>query len=244
MASPEASCWRKAVEECLKAHQQLGAFVEEEVTARKKVLPTRWVFALKTSQVGNVTKFKARFVVKGFLQRKGVDYNQVFSPAMRGERWRLMVAVATALAGDLGHSALSKADVVNVYLQAPLPEDEMVLFALARLRGVRSTVCGWGWASDRCPQHQGADGAEAVGPRVVSTSTQLPAQARFSPSLAAPCLYVKEVDGGFVLDGIFVDDLIATNATGNRCRRDLGRARAVRRREDRGRAVQVSRCGV
>ena len=44
----------------------------------------------------------ARFVVKGFLQRKGVDYNQVFSPVMRGEQWRLMVAVATALAGDLG----------------------------------------------------------------------------------------------------------------------------------------------
>ena len=107
MASPEASCWRKAVEECLKAHQQLGTFVEEEINARKKVLPTRWVFALKTDQVGNVTKFKARFVVKGFLQRKGIDYNQVFSPAMCGEQWRLMVAVATALAGNLGHSVLS-----------------------------------------------------------------------------------------------------------------------------------------
>jgi hypothetical protein len=181
MASPEAMFWRKAVEECLSAHRQLGTFVEEEVSARKKVLPTRWVFSLKTDQSGNVIKFKARFVVKGFLQRKGVDFNQVFSPAMRGEQWRLMVAVATSLAGKFGRGVLSKADVVNAYLQAPLPEDEMSPIC-ARIvcptRGVRGTIGGGCGASDRCPQHSRADGAQAVGPRVVPAPAQLPAQAR------------------------------------------------------------------
>jgi hypothetical protein len=213
MASPEAMFWRKAVEECLSAHRQLGTFVEEEVSARKKVLPTRWVFSLKTDQSGNVIKFKARFVVKGFLQRKGVDFNQVFSPAMRGEQWRLMVAVATSLAGKFGRGVLSKADVVNAYLQAPLPEDEMVLFALPE-GYVAQSVAGAGRAiAARSIRAQ--MGLKQSGRVWYQHQRSCLLKLGFTPSSTAPCLYVKEVDGGFVLVGVFVDDLLVINATGN-----------------------------
>ena len=213
MASPEAMFWRKAVEECLSAHRQLGTFVEEEVSARKKVLPTRWVFSLKTDQSGNVTKFKARFVVKGFLQRKGVDFNQVFSPAMRGEQWRLMVAVATSLAGKFDRGVLSKADVVNAYLQAPLPEDEMVLFALPE-GYVAQSVAGAGRAiAARSIRAQ--MGLKQSGRVWYQHQRSCLLKLGFTPSSTAPCLYVKEVDGWFVLVGVFVDDLLVINATGN-----------------------------
>jgi len=41
-----------------------------------EAIPCKWVFRLKTNPDGSVDKFKARLVVKGFNQRKGVDYSQ------------------------------------------------------------------------------------------------------------------------------------------------------------------------
>lgn len=43
-------------------------------------LSTIWVFRQKTDANGNLTKFKARLCVRGFWQREGINYSNVFSP--------------------------------------------------------------------------------------------------------------------------------------------------------------------
>ena len=40
----------------------------------------KWIFKLKKNPQGEVTKHKARLVVKGYSQRKGIDYEEVFAP--------------------------------------------------------------------------------------------------------------------------------------------------------------------
>lgn len=39
-----------------------------------KLLQTKWVFLIKEDASGNKTKYKARLVVKGYLQEFGIDY--------------------------------------------------------------------------------------------------------------------------------------------------------------------------
>jgi hypothetical protein len=46
-------------------------------------LTTTWVFKRKTDENGDLSKYKARLCVRGFHQREGVDYNDVFSPTGR-----------------------------------------------------------------------------------------------------------------------------------------------------------------
>lgn len=44
---------------------------------------------------GLVTKHKARLVARGFLQKFGLDYFEVFAPIPRHEIIRLVIAIVT-----------------------------------------------------------------------------------------------------------------------------------------------------
>jgi hypothetical protein len=72
-------------------HRELCTFVEEIVLIGTRALPSRWVFAIKRHPHGVIDKFKVRFVIQGFRQKKGVDFNEIFSPTVRMDQIRLCI---------------------------------------------------------------------------------------------------------------------------------------------------------
>jgi len=79
----------------------------------RKVIKNRWVFDVKTDG-----RKKARLVAKGFSQVEGLDYDQVFSPVVRFETVRLILAMAA-----LQKWTVSGVDVRNAYLYGKLDEE-------------------------------------------------------------------------------------------------------------------------
>ena len=53
---------------------------------------------MKTNERGDVEKYKARVVAKGYNQVEGVDYDQTFNPTVRFESIRQMVALGASKA--------------------------------------------------------------------------------------------------------------------------------------------------
>ena len=43
----------------------------------------KWVYNVKWDELGAIVKHKARLVVRGFIQREGIDFEEVFAPVAR-----------------------------------------------------------------------------------------------------------------------------------------------------------------
>jgi hypothetical protein len=78
----------------------------------------KWIFKVKLNPDGSISKHKARLVARGFLQKYGVDYNEVFALVARLETVRLVVALASSKKWSLFHL-----DVKFAFLNGSLEED-------------------------------------------------------------------------------------------------------------------------
>lgn len=86
-----------------------------------KKIGVKWVYKTKFNENGEVDKYKARLVVKGYSQQHGVDYTEVFAPVARMETIRLVVA----LAAQKGW-AIYQLDVKSAFLYGELNEEVFV----------------------------------------------------------------------------------------------------------------------
>ncbi|GJX12264.1 retrovirus-related pol polyprotein from transposon TNT 1-94 [Tanacetum coccineum] len=59
---------------------------------RKKALQSKWVFRVKEEQDGR-KRYKARLLINGFQHKRGVDYNEIFSPVVKMARIRLVLSI-------------------------------------------------------------------------------------------------------------------------------------------------------
>jgi hypothetical protein len=58
---------------------------------RKSIVISRWLYKIKHVANGNIKKFKARFVARGFSRREGVDYKETFALVSRYTSIRAVV---------------------------------------------------------------------------------------------------------------------------------------------------------
>jgi hypothetical protein len=52
-----------------------------QLLAGKRALKNKWVYKLK--EEGGEKRYKAGLVVKGFAQKKGIDFDEIFSPVVK-----------------------------------------------------------------------------------------------------------------------------------------------------------------
>lgn len=60
----------------------------------KKLIGVKWVYRIKYKPNGEISKYEARLVAKGYSQVYGVDYEEIFAPVARLETVRVLLAVA------------------------------------------------------------------------------------------------------------------------------------------------------
>lgn len=64
---------------------------------KKKAVVLKWIYKTKYNEDGNVQKYKARFVAKGYTSQLGVDFTKTFAPIPRMETIKIVLALATQI---------------------------------------------------------------------------------------------------------------------------------------------------
>jgi hypothetical protein len=81
------------------------------------VVTEKWIFHHKTNPNGSLSRYKARWVVRGFSQQHGVDYEETFSPVVKPATIRVVLSLATS------HSwPIHQMDVKNAFRHGNLQE--------------------------------------------------------------------------------------------------------------------------
>ncbi|CAI7845826.1 unnamed protein product [Closterium sp. NIES-54] len=114
---PYSSQWQSAMDAEMASWKSTGTYVNEVPPPGANIVSGMWIFSVKRPS-GSPPVFKARYVVRGFSQRQGVDYFQTFSPTPKMTTLRVLLHVAAQRDYEL-HSL----DFSTAFLQGSLHEE-------------------------------------------------------------------------------------------------------------------------
>jgi hypothetical protein len=97
----------------------------------------KWVYKVKRDECDAIVKYKARLVAYGFVQREGINFEEVFAPVARMESVRLLVAMAAVKDWRVHHL-----DVKSAFLNGELVKTVFVKGAEHKVLKLRKALYG------------------------------------------------------------------------------------------------------
>ena len=89
--------WEAAMTEEVDSLYQNKTWELVDPPANRRILSGKWVFKLKRGPNGEVIRHKCRWVVRGFTQEEGVDYDETFASVVKPMSYKALLAIAAAL---------------------------------------------------------------------------------------------------------------------------------------------------
>ena len=183
-----------------------------ELPKDRKPIGSKWVFKIKTNSDGSIERCKARLVAQGYSQKPGLDYDQTFSPVVRSESVRSVIALATK-----NGLKLHQMDITTAFLNGDLEEqvymrqpegfrvdgkEHLVCRLRKSIYGLKQSPRCWNQALDTCLKEMG-----------------------FIQCPSDPCIYTSTTNGLFAL-AVYVDDILLATKSPKRIaqvKADLGK---------------------
>ncbi|CAI7759068.1 unnamed protein product [Closterium sp. NIES-54] len=196
---PYSSQWQSAMDAEMASWKSTGTYVDEVPPPGANIVSGMWISRVKRLP-GSPPVFKARYVARGFCQRKGVDYFQTFSPTPKMTTLRVLLHVATQRDYEL-HSL----DFSTAFLRGSLHEE----IWLRRPPGFTGSFPPGAQWSLRRPVY----GLRQAPREWHDTLRTTLAALGFAPSTADPSLFLRtdtSLPPFYIL--VYVDDLVFATA--------------------------------
>lgn len=189
--------WENAMAQEMQAIEKNSTWALTALPAGHKPIGLKWVYKLKNNTAGEVIKHKARLVAKGYVQRQGVDFEEVFVPVAWLDTVRVILAVVADWRWEVHHldvkSAFLNGDLQEeVYIAQPegfvkKGEEHLVLRLSKALYGLCQAPQAWNTRLDKCLKELG-----------------------FARCMQEQAVYTRGKGQAGVIVGVYVDDLIVT----------------------------------
>ena len=110
--------WKKAMQEEMDSLLENKTWELVKLPKERKSLQNKWVYRIKQDGEGKKERYKARLVVKGFAQKEGIDFNEIFSPVVKMSSIRVVLGLIAAL-----NLECEQLDVKTAFLHGELEEE-------------------------------------------------------------------------------------------------------------------------
>ena len=110
--------WHRAMKDEVKALQDNETWSLVRPPTDRDVIPGKCVYKVKLGPSGQVDKYKARYVAKGFKKVEGLDYFETYAPTCKPETFRTLLQ----LSAKQGH-VMHQFDVKTAFLHSPIEEE-------------------------------------------------------------------------------------------------------------------------
>ena len=163
-----------------------------------KILRGKLVFKKKRDKDGNITKYKVRWVVRGFEQQYGKDYDQTFAGVCRLTTWKIVLAMAAVRDWEI-----EQMDAVTAFLNSEIDSDVYVDLPPGWNEVFKDEEDG-----DICKLKKSLYGLKQS-PRLWQEklrSTLI--KFGFKPLKADNCVYINQTNGVIIVT--YVDDMLIT----------------------------------
>lgn len=195
--SPEAPEWKEAMRQELSNMEYRKIWIRTPLPAGKKSIGCVWSFKNKRDAEGKIVRRKARLCAQGFSQREGIDFDQTFSPVVRIETVRVLLAIVATKdlhlhQWDFETAFLNGILEETIYMR--LPQGTKTNFKGEVLKLLRSIY--------------GLKQAARVWYQLLKTTF---AEFGFTPTPADPCLFLKKTANTWTACSVSTDDLLVAS---------------------------------
>ena len=156
MSCSHAQQWAHAIQEEINQPEKKKTWdlvPMSEVKAGHKPHSGKWVFKVTRDVNGDIARFKARWVVRGYLQQYGVDFDQTYASVVKPMAFRVLFAIAAYYDLDIDQMDVKTAFLCGlidqlVYVQIPKGSESsankgMVCKLLKALYGLKQVPRLW-----------------------------------------------------------------------------------------------------
>ncbi|RVX05220.1 Retrovirus-related Pol polyprotein from transposon TNT 1-94 [Vitis vinifera] len=110
--------WVDAMQNEMKSLHENHSYELVKLPKGKRALKNRWVYRVKQKEHTLQPRYKVRLVVKGFSQKKGIDFDEIFSPVVKMSSIRVVLGLTASL--DL---EIEQMDVKTAFLHGDLDKE-------------------------------------------------------------------------------------------------------------------------
>lgn len=219
--------WIKAMQEEMKSLHENHTFELVKLPNGKKLLKNKWVYRLKNSEGTSQPRYKARLVVKGFGQKKGIDFDEIFSPVVKMTSIRAVLGMAASM-----NLEVEQLDVKTAFLHGDLEEE----IYMEQPEGFEAK----GKQNFVCKLNKSLYGLKQAPRQWYKKFDSFMTNHGYSHTTADHCVFVKKFpDGNFIILLLYVDDMLIVGQDSskiNRLKLELSKSFAMK---DLGPAKQI-----